>query len=186
MVTDDLLRSSAAVRGRAERGSTLSSQASRQEILSLVEQAANRLDGDIWWQSDLCVVRSLVALGKPLDALTAFEHAVRKCGRSRPVVVSDTESIDLASDAAGSMNVEATIVSHQLNDVPSSVEFHQFVFELRDIAHGRIQNTISLQTACMLAGELAPTSAFARMVRTIAATEEDRFDALAGRIFAHA
>ena len=187
MNTENLLHSSAALRRLAEQSPDRPPGFWRLEIASLVDDAwASLAPEEVCLRSNLCVVRSLALLGRPFGALAAFDAALNSRSMSRWPSKPTTLIRYRDVDPGRPMDVIATIVSYQKNDDASSNEMHRFVFELRDTAHGPVMNTITLRTAVVLARELIPTTAFARMIDAIVQTEDGSYNRLVGRIFQHA
>jgi hypothetical protein len=80
------------------------------------------------------------------------------------------------------MDVRARIVSYHPGDEGPQGK-HRFGFELSDSENVPYLNSITARTAKILTKELILTTAFGQMIQVIAATEEDRFEELVGRIF---
>jgi hypothetical protein len=112
MKTKDLLRSSAALRWRAEQCRNGVPAVLRGDIDSLADSAfAGSNPEDVSLRGKLCVVRRLALLGRPLDALALFDTAVRDCAiphrpNMRNVLPEDGDTGD-----GQQADVKATIVS---------------------------------------------------------------------------
>jgi hypothetical protein len=184
MTMKDLLYSSAALRHRAERFHGVAPASFRDDIGSLADDALGGSDPkDVFFRGSICLVRSLALLDRPLDALAAFDAAVRNYLRLHLPIPGATGAVNGNGHRDRSVSARATIVSHGSSGEPSSGETHQFHFQLRDDRHEPAVSSIALATARVLTGELLPTTAFAQMVDAIVSTEQANYDRLVGHVF---
>ncbi|CAM3115044.1 hypothetical protein [Cupriavidus taiwanensis] len=186
METQDLLRSSAALRRRVTAFPNGTQDAYRENIDALADSALVLSDPlEVSLRAALCVVRSLALLGRPLDALAAFDGAVRDSAMQPRPNARYAPAEDASAPHGPLPGVKATILSHTNSGDSSSGETHQFLFELRGSRHKSAVSSIALATARVLSSETDPTTAFAQMIEAIVNTEDSNYDGLVGRVFEH-
>lgn len=81
------------------------------------------------------------------------------------------------------LQMKATIVSHETPPQTSSAEIHRFRFKLDDGTAAPLTESISLRTARVIVDNLADGNAFIKMLHAIVTAEPNEYDLLVGKIF---